>query len=52
MRVHTVCAMDFGVFCDLGAREASGGVNLEVTQDLVRCQSPRVVHAEANSCVG
>ena len=51
-RAGTVCAVDFCVFCDLGVRETSGGVNLEVTQDLVRCLGPRVVHAEANSCAG
>ena len=51
-RVHTVCTIDFGVLCDLGTRKTSGGVNLEVTQGLVRCQRPRVVHAGANSCVG
>ena len=51
-RVGTVCAINFCVFCDLGTRETSGGVDLEVTQDLVRCQRPRVIHAGANSCAG
>jgi len=50
--VVTVCAIDFGVLCDLGTGKASGGINLEVTQDLVRRQRPRMVHAGANSCVG
>ena len=44
-RAHTICAINFDVFRDLGTRKTSGGVNLKVTQDLVRCQRPRVVHA-------
>jgi hypothetical protein len=50
--IGTVCAIDFCVFCDLRTRKTSGGVNLKVTQGLVRCQRPRVVHVGANSCVG
>lgn len=52
MRVGTVWTVYFSMLYGLGTRKASSGIDLEMIQDLVRCQRPRVIHAGANNCVG